>query len=343
MKKNEIILRDVKPEDCYELKILMEKVWKRKTTAEYWHWKLFEGPIDKKGIVFENKKGHIVGFNAYWIRPTISKGKIIFPWQSTDTMADPEFRGGQMFMSIINILVSELQQKGMVFGWPNPTAFKLFSKFLKEFRLVETSMSVFLAVINSGSFIRLPKLVQTIANGLSRSLYKFRLSYPSNPKIIVQKIQKIDDDFDQLWEDINSEYYLIQERKKDYLKWRFLLAPHREYQIWKALENSRLVGYLVTTIKENHDGSRGFLVDWLVSRKRNDILKEMIKTATKWFIKQEVDAIETWLFDHEKGWRSILKRFFFMKIQRKEYFLAAGQEELGQKEMFLTIGDSDRI
>jgi hypothetical protein len=341
--KNEIILRDIRPEDSSQLPHLMEKVWNRKTAEEYWHWKFFECPFDKKGLIFENKDGNIVGFNAFWIRPTKFKEKIIFPWQSTDTLTDPEYRGGQMFMSLINILVSELRQKGMAFGWPNPIAFKLFSKFLKEFRQIETSMTVYLAVVNPGSFIRSPKLVQTLVNSLSRSLYKIRLSYPSQQKTLVQKTHEIGDDFNQLWEDISSEYFLIQERKKDYLNWRFLIAPHREYQIWKALENNRLVGYLVTTIKEDHYGSRGFLVDWLVSRKRNDIYKELIKAAMKWFIKQEVDAIETWLFDHEKEWGSILRRFFFMKVQRKQPFLATGPEKLEQKKLFLTIGDSDQI
>jgi hypothetical protein len=341
--KDEIILRDLKPEDSSQLPNLMEKVWNRKTTEEYWHWKFFECPFEKKGLVFENKNGNIVGFNAFWIRPSKFNEKIIFPWQSTDTLADPEYRGGQISMRIINILVSELRQKGMAFGWPNQIAFKIFSKFLNEFRQIETPMTVFLAVVNYGSFIRSAKFFQTMVNSISRSLYKFRLSYPSHPKTIVQKALEIDDDFNQLWEDISSEYFFIQERKKDYLNWRFLLAPHRDYQIWKALEKNRLVGYLVTTIKEDKRGSRGFLVDWLVSRKRNDIFREMIKTAMKWLIKQKVDTIETWVFDHEKEWGRILKQFLFMKIRRKQYFLAARQEKLEQKKLFLTIGDSDQI
>jgi hypothetical protein len=341
--KNKIIKKDLKPEDSSQLPKLMEKVWHRETTEAYWHWKFFECPFDNKGIVFENKNGNIVGFNAFWVRPTKFGRNTIYPWQSTDTLADPQYRGGQMFLSIITILVSELRQKRMVFGWPNPTALKLFSIFLKEFRLVETSMPVFLAVVNVGSFVRLPNWVQSIVNSISRSIYKLRLSFPSYSNIIVQITQTIDDEFDKLWEDISGEYVWIQERKKDYLTWRFLNAPHRKYQIWKALEKDQLVGYLVTTIKADGRRSRGFLVDWLVSRKRNDVFKIMIKTAMKWFITQKVDAVETWLFDHENQWTKILMHFMFIKIKREENFLATGEEKFEQKKLFLTLGDSDRI
>jgi hypothetical protein len=341
--KNEIIIKELNPEDSAQLPKLMKKVWHRDTTDAYWRWKFFECPFDKKGIVFQNKAGNIVGFNAFWIRPTRFGQNTIFPWQSTDTLADPQYRGGQMFLSIINILVSELRQQTMVFGWPNPTAFKLFSTFLPEFRRVETSMPVFLAIMNMGSFVRLPRWIHNIINSLSRLTHKLRLSCPSLSKISVRKTTKIGDEFDQLWQDISGEYVWIQERKKDYLTWRFLRAPYREYQIWKALENDRLIGYLVTTIKADSRGFRGFLVDWLVSRKRDDVFKIMIKTAMEWFLTQKVDAVETWLFDHEDQWTHILRLFLFMKIKRKEYFLATGEESIDQKKLFLTLGDSDRI
>jgi len=202
---------------------------------------------------------------------------------------------------------------------------------------------LFICVFNVGAYMKSPKLIQSLATNISRFIHKFRLCFNGNENITVKKSQNIGEEFDHLWKDVCEEYFWIQNRGKDYLQWRYLSAPHRKYQIWKATEHDRLVGYLVTTIKHDSRGHRGFLVDWLVSRKRIDVYKAMIKSALEWLIDQKVYVVETLVLTHEKQWKKILGSHFFIKIKRTQSFLLCGSQELKTEDLFLTIGDSDQI
>jgi len=343
MPEKTILSRDLSPKDCAQFPNLLEKVWKRKSTEDYWQWKFVRYPFHKKAIVFENRYGDILGLNAFWLRPTKLGETVFSPWMAIDVMADPKFRGAGIAQDIIRIFVSELDKKETIFGFTNPISYNMFSTYLKEYIIIESHIPVMIAVINAGAYINTAKIIKSLISGVSRSIHKISLRFVSYRNLVVQQCDEIGEEFDELWNNVSDDYFWIQNRGKDYLRWRYISAPHREYQVWTALERGKLVGYLVTTIKNDSKISRGFLVDWLVSRNRPDIFKAMVKSALDWLINQRVDVVETLLLDHEKVWNKILKTHFFSKIKRTQSFLMASPDELKVDDLFLTLGDSDQI
>jgi len=347
--KNKLISRDLTVEDCARLPSLVRKVWNVDTTENYWKWKYFDCPFKIKCIVIENKDGDIVAIVSFWLRPAKFGSKVFSPGTIVDIMVAPKFRGGKAFGFIMKRIDMEIIKKIFIFGFPNPISHKLFLIFFGKYKAIDTNISIFVSVVNAGVFINSIKPVKKIAGNISRSFQKLHLRINRNKRILVQQVKAIGDEFDKLWEDVSREYYWIQNRGKDYIQWRYQQHPIHKYQIWKATEDNRIVGYLITTINKEPDRVRGMLIDWLVSRNRNDIFKEMLKTSCYWLVNQKVDLIETWLMHHEKQWLRVLKSNLFLKSKRSRLLLMGGGPDYNDPNFrkidnfFFTIGDSDYL
>jgi len=347
MLKKSLTARDFILEDCARMPNLLKKVWNLTSIEDYWQWKFLKPTFETKGMVIEDRNGNIVAFSGFWLRPTKFGEKTIFPGTLVDVMADQKYRGGRAFPILIRRIDSEICRKRIFFGFPNPVALKLFFRYFKKYINVATNISVFVSVVNAGAYVRSNKAIKAFLGGISRTVHKLRLSFHCNKDILVQEVHDVGDEFDQLWDDISGEYFWIQNRGKDFIKWRYVLEPTIKYQIWKATEGGGIVGYLVTTIRSGAGRTKGFLIDWLVSRKREDVFLEMVNTAFSWLVNQKVDLVETWLMDHEKQWARVLRSYFFIKSKcTRSLILGGGPDYLDSnphkiENFFFTIGDSD--
>lgn len=345
--KKSLTTRNFILEDCVRMPNLLEKVWNIKTIEDYWQWKFLKPPFETKGMVIEDRNGDIVAFSGFWLRPTKFGGKTIFPGTLVDVMAAQKHRGGKAFPILIKRIDSEICMKRIFFGFPNPVSRKLFLRYFKKHIRVDTNISNFVSVVNAGAYVRSNKAIKAFLGSISRTVHKLRLSFHRNKAILVQNVHDVGDEFDQLWNDIRVEYFWIQNRGKDFIRWRYLLDPTTKFQIWKATERGEIVGYLVTTIRMEAGRTKGFFVDWLVSRKRKDVFLEMADTAFRWLVSQKVDSVETCLMDHEKQWARILMYYFFIKNKKKRALLLFfDSDHLDPnfhkiENFFFTIGDSD--
>jgi hypothetical protein len=265
-----------------------------------------------------------------------------------DVMVAPEYRGGKAYGAISKQIL-EFTRGETVFGFTNPVSHKLFKRLLKDIIKIDSNIPVFICLLDGGYVVKSNKWIKSLVGSITRFVHKIRLKIPRNTNILVQKAGNIGDEFDQLWEDVGCEYAFILNRGKDYLRWRYVSSPTRKYQIWKALEEGRLVGYLVTATKYESNRTKAFLIDWLVSRNRNDVFKAMIKTALSWLLSQKIDLVETWLLGHERDWVRILRSHFFFRSKRTySFLLVEGDRVIDPKplkieDLFLTIGDSDYL
>ena len=347
MLKKSLTARDFILEDCARMPNLLKKVWNLTTIEDYWQWKFLKPPFETKGMVIEDRNGNIVAFSGFWLRPTKFGGKTIFPGTIVDLMADQKYRGGRAFPILIRRLDSEICRKLTSFGFPNPVSHKLFHRYFKKYVTFNTNIPVFVSLVNAGAQVRLNKAIKSLLSSISCTVHKLRFLFHCNKDILVQEVNDVGDEFDQLWDDVSGEYFWIQNRGKDFIRWRYLLDPTTKYQIWKATEGGEIVGYLVTTIRREAGRTKGFLIDWLVSRKREDVFLEMVNTAFCWLVNQRVDLVETWLMDHEKQWARVLRSYFFIKSKRTRLLILGGGPDYLDPNLhkienfFFTIGDSD--
>jgi hypothetical protein len=187
MTEEEILSRDLSPKDCAQLPELLEKVWKHKSTENYWQWKLVRYPFQKKAIIFENRYGHILGLNAFWLRPTKLGETVLSPWMSTDTMVDPEYRRAGIAQDIIRMFSSELHKKGTIFGFTNPISHSMFSKYLKKYMKINSNIPVMIAVINAGAYINTAKIIKSLVSWLSGSIHRSCLRFIRYRYLTVQQ------------------------------------------------------------------------------------------------------------------------------------------------------------
>lgn len=348
MPDQKFILRDFIPEDCVHLPALLKAVWKTQTDEDYWLWKYVRPPFETQGWVAEKENGNIAAFSGYWRRPAKTGDTNTIPVMVVDVMADPEYRGGKVYGEISKQIL-EIIGGETIFGFTNPVSHKLFKRMLKDYIKIDANIPVFISLLDGGCVVRSNRFIKSILGSVTRFVHMARLKIPGKKNILVQNAYHIGDEFDQLWEDVGDEYAFILNRGKDYLRWRYTSSPTRKYQIWKAVEKGRLVGYLVTATKYESNRTKAFLMDWLVSHTRNDVFEAMIKTALSWLLSHKIDLVETWLLAHEKDWIQILRSHFFLRSKRTySFLLAAGDrviqtKPLGIEDLFLTIGDSDYL
>lgn len=348
---DDLISRDLTQDDCFRLPELLKNVWKIKTTRDYWYWKYFDSPFKNKGMVIENKNGDILAFVGFWERLIKVRDNNIYAYTSLDLMIEPKYRGGKIFSLLIKRIKSELLGNHVFFGFPNLPSYKLHHRFFRNLITVDAKIPVFKSPINIGTYIQSNKSIKNIANIFSRIVQTLHCRISRNKKIQVQEVHDFGDEFDQLWKNICGEYLWVQDRRKDFLQWRFVSHPLRRYKIWKATEQDEIVGYLVATINRGQKITQGFLMDWFVSRKRVDVFQALVNTAFVWFIDQKVDVVETWLMNHEKQWKRILKKYYFRKSKKSRLFLYGMVPSFERDEpihdnvqnFFFTFGDSDYL
>ena len=68
---------------------------------------------------------------------------------------------------------------------------------------------------------------------------------------------------------------------------------------------------MITSVSSDKNGGIGYIVDWLVPRKRIDVLHLLIKRSISSLCGKKVWQIETWIMHHEKQWIEIVKKYWF--------------------------------
>jgi len=335
-------------EDCFLLPDLLREVWGISSEKRFWEWKYFLPPFEADGWIVEDAGRKIAAFTGYWSRRTkLGDGETDLV-MLTDVMAAPESRGKRFFSPISKCIKKILEEK-IIFGFTNEISHNLFKTTMQDFVMIEEHIPVYTLPIHFGVYVDFNIYAKKIAGWFSRIFVKSLLHLHGDKTIRIERTEKIEEEFERLWESVKNDYYAIQYRDTNFLEWRYLRSPIREYQIWSAKKDNTLVGYLVTTLKDESRLRKGFIVDWLVSKRNNHVFEEMVRAALLWMIQCRVDVVETWLPAHEKDRRKILRKLLFLKNRRTCGFLLGGSySENGghpfkMDDFFFTMGDSDYL
>ena len=78
----------------------------------------------------------------------------------------------------------------------------------------------------------------------SRLLLSPRLTFVHH-QVSITKERLFDEEFTRLWENVHDHYAIAVVRDAQYLNWRYVHNPVREYRIFAAREQGRLRGFVV--------------------------------------------------------------------------------------------------
>jgi len=163
----------------------------------------------------------------------------------------------------------------------------------------------------------------------------------------VRLIQRFDDSFNALWDELAPKFDFAVRRDAAYLNWKFVSAPHVRYSIATLRRDDRNIGYAVYRHLHEPRGRVTLLVDFLVDPDDEPALRTLFHWIDREARQADSDKIRT--FAMHAGFRRVLKRSGYFQVKSTMEFVAkvnavaAGPEFYENTDTWhVTLGDSDQ-
>ena len=313
----------------------------------YFDWQYRNNPKGKAIVLLAiDDLNHdlIVGTNTIIPTSLLIDQNEILSSLACNVQVDPNYQKRGIFSKLLSSMTSVAKMKGIssLFAIPNENSFPAF--------------------INEGSseIIQLPLLVRPIklSRYFSSPINKILKIFDNHWKIKtssfnVQEFNGNFENFEKLLKKTSKRVSIIQNRNKDYLKWRYLDHPTRKYQIYTLKQNEELVGYIIVKIHILNNKKIGVILDYVVDNDTDEKkLKELIENALSYFWNNDASiAIATsrsGLLEHkllkQKGFFQIPS---FLKPESLHFIITIFDSDQKLKKLtkfdnwFFSFGDYD--
>lgn len=163
----------------------------------------------------------------------------------------------------------------------------------------------------------------------------------------VRLVQRFDDSFTALWEQVAPKLDLAVRRDAAYLNWKFVTAPHVRYSIAVVRREDRNIGYAVYRHLYEPRGRVTLLVDFLTDP--DD--EAAFTTLLNWIDREArlADSDKIRVFAMHEGFRRVLRRSGYFQVKSTMEFVVkinGVDVESGFYEntdrWHVTLGDSDQ-
>ena len=163
----------------------------------------------------------------------------------------------------------------------------------------------------------------------------------------VRMIQRFDDTFTDLWEQLAPAFDLAVRRDARYLNWKYVSAPHVRYSIAALRRDDRNVGYAVYRHVHEPRGRVTLLVDYLVDPADESGFETLLRWVDREARAADSDKIR--VFAMHAGFRKILKRSgYFGAKSTMEFVVKVNGIDVDPSfyektsNWHVTLGDSDQ-
>jgi len=163
----------------------------------------------------------------------------------------------------------------------------------------------------------------------------------------VRLIQRFDDSFNVLWDELAPKFDFAVRRDAAYLNWKFVSAPHVRYSIAMLRRDERNIGYAVYRHMYEPRGRVTLLVDFLADPEDDAALRTLFHWIDREAQKADSDKIRA--FAMHAGFRRVLKRCGYFQVKSTMEFVAKMNTVDVDAEFYentdnwhVTLGDSDQ-
>ncbi len=224
------------------------------------------------------------------------------------------YRGNWIYPKLTFKVFEEVRQlEGMVYGFPNRVITFLVKrtgvKFIKD---IPEYVKIF-----TPRFLTKTKTKNKLLSKLLMPAAWLKLNFDSPYRIYddgdmeIKKINQFDERINYFWEKVAPDYPIILIRDREYLNWRYVEEPHKQYTIFIAEKNGQILGYIILDIRRlQEDESHCAILDFLTIRDDAVVLK-LLSFAINFLRNQKVDVV-TCLTSHSYQAQA-LKKFGFVK------------------------------
>jgi ribosomal protein S18 acetylase RimI-like enzyme len=230
------------------------------TNSDYFDWQYLKNPAGEATIITvkdPDKNNTIVGANSFLPMDFIFNKNHLKCLLSCNSIIHPNYRNKGIFTQLVSKIpeIFFTKQFSFIYGIPNLNSTKIFKKnqFMEISKLPLLIKPLNLSTYFKSSFSKIIKPFDIF--------WKPKYSISSNIKLIENHF---DVEFNNLIQKSFNRFSLFHFKNKEYLQWRYLDHPTRNYQVLTLSDNSKLIGYIVTREMNIFSKKLGVIVDLLV-------------------------------------------------------------------------------
>jgi GNAT superfamily N-acetyltransferase len=163
----------------------------------------------------------------------------------------------------------------------------------------------------------------------------------------VRMIQRFDESFTELWDQLAPKFRLSVRRDAAYLNWKYVNAPHVRYSIAALRRDDRNVGYAVYRHFTEPRGRVTLLVDFLADPADEQGFATLLRWVDREARQADSDKIRT--FAMHATFRRVLRRSGYFAVKSTmEFVVKVNGLDVDQSfyedtdDWHITLGDSDQ-
>jgi GNAT superfamily N-acetyltransferase len=135
----------------------------------------------------------------------------------------------------------------------------------------------------------------------------------------VRLIQRFDDSFTAVWDELAPKFDLAVRRDAAYLNWKYVSAPHVRYSIAVLRRDNRNIGYAVYRHLYEPRGRVTLIVDFLADPDDEDALGTLLHWIDREARQADSDKIR--VFAMHAGFRRVLRRSGYFQVKSTMEFV----------------------
>lgn len=296
---------------------LFQTCFNRELSEKHWRWRYLENPVGLGVICLVWDGDTLVAHHAVSCVGLCVQGQICVLGLGGGAMTHPSYRGYGLYREAAQWTWKRMAERNMpvAVAFANPLSHRLIVRDLEFVDLYE--------------------------------IPTFRLSLPpvsdfSRSTERILELKDLDHRFDRLWNRVSDDYTVIAQRNRDYLQWRYLRHPAKQYRILAYVDRDQLLGYVVLKRYQEQ-----LLVVDMLSVRDAEVGVRLISYAAQLAVHELASGLSLWLnVSHPLHWE--LEKLGFRNSEPITYMTAKVlRPELSDAAIYdfhnwyLTMGDSD--
>ena len=217
-------------------------------------------------VVKHDESGEYIGVTALFPRRFVINGKSFVGGIAGDLLVNKEHRNARPALKLQRSTLSATQDGTVdfIYGFPNKASepiqkrvgYKVMGEKIRLVKVLKTAPQLSKLPLGKYWGFLLSPIFDLILRLLSVETWYFH-----RRNFVCEEIEDFDEGFDLLWEKTNSQFIVTGERRAEYLRWKFLNAPHSTNRIFAMFDADRkyVKGYIVYRYPEKSIEIRDFL------------------------------------------------------------------------------------
>ena len=321
-----------------------------KLDPRFWQWEFMGGPDGKAFLYIVEDQKKIIGHFADIPRRFSVQGEVVLGTLSLDLMVHPDYWRKGIFSAMGKYGAEKVKQENGRFL----IAFPIRSETILGLRKIGWKEVAKLPVLVYpirfkgilSRYVHFPPL-GLLMGGIARFFYFFLYGLKMRKKpggIEIDQVGSLDEPFDDFWQKASVLYPMMGIRNRDYLNWRFLQHPTRNYVIYRAKKSGEMRGYIVLRNVDLLKFNSAVIVDLLALDE--EALLALVEKGIQHSRQERADLLGFMVpQDHlyykllrRKGFLPSLKTFLFMIYSHADQSIL-----LSPGKWYVNWGDTDVI